>query len=220
MPFVNTTPTYQTVETSVEHEIGLHFVCPVCKKDSGWIDRKVTATAESTGIVETAEKLAYQKAENDLDEMLRNMDAENMMAMLGEPVKCPHCGAIQLAGRAEHIVSKAGCVAFFIPGLALVVLYALFLFTGWIEKTPLLVILATAAALLLGIGLLVWYKLDQKRRNRLAAESPEMELKYLGAVHNDCIEVDFRKRGPGGIVKMEPSPEPEDDEDEDEEDDE
>lgn len=216
MPFVNTTPTYQTVETSVEHQIGLHFTCPVCGKDSGWIDRNVSVTAESTGIVETAEKLAYQKAETDLEETLKQMDAENMMQILGEPVKCPHCGAIQLAGRRERTVSKKGCISFLIPALILALLYALFLFTDWIAKTALALILATGVAFIIGILLLIGYKLDSNRRNRLAIESPEMELKYLGAVHNSCIEVDFRKRGPGGIVKMEPSPDDDDDEEEDE----
>ena len=217
MPLVNVTPTYQTVEVSVEHQVGLHFVCPVCGKDSGWIDKKITATAENTGHVETAEKLAYQKAESDLNDMLNGMNAENMMQMIGEPVKCPHCGATQLAGRADHTVSKKGCVAFFIPGIVVVLLYALFLFTNWIEKTTFTLIFATAAALVLGIGLLVGYSLDMKRRNRLAAENPEAELKYLGAVQNPCIEVDFRKRGPGGIVKMEPSPEEEDEDEENDE---
>lgn len=212
MPFVNTMPTYKTVEITTQHKVGVHFVCPNCGKDSGWLDREIAATAEYTGHEDTAEKLAYEKAENDLTELLKSMNADNMDQIMQEPLKCPHCGALQLAGKQEQTVSKKGCLPFAIVGILLVIALAVYVFGSFLPKDQNTVIYASVGTLVLGIGLIVWYVLDMKRRNRLALESPQAELKYLGAVHNNAIEVDFRKRGPGGVVLMESAPEEEEEE--------
>lgn len=208
MPFVNTAPTYQTVEITVTHKIKVRYTCPNCGKDSDWIEQEISSTAESTGHIDTVTPLAQKQAEIELDEKLKAMTAENMVQILPDDLRCPHCHAQQLPGRPTKTVSRRGCLPFAILFVAAVIALCLFLFGNFIEKTQTSLILTGGIGVAVLLGLVIGYFVDMNRRNRLAASDPKLQYKYLGAVHQPLVAVDFCGRGPGGIVEMTPAPEP------------